>query len=384
MENVRKLISYVLVAMLSSVVTMSVFCSVPKDDYSKLEGIADLIETYFIEDADRTAMEDAAAAAMVASLGDEWSYYLTAEESKKYTEQLENAYVGLGVSIRVAQDGTGFSVVEVYPESSAEEAGILAGDVIIMIEGNSAAGMTSAQARKLIRGEEGTPVTLTVRRNGETIEMSATRKIVQTAVTNSQMLESGIGLVRIYNFDDRCAQETIAAIEDLLQQGAEALILDVRSNPGGYKEELVALLDYLLPEGPLFRSEDYSGEIAVEESDAKYLDIPMAVMVDAYCYSAAEFFAAALDEYDAAVVVGTPTVGKGYFQKIFQLSDGSIVGLSIGKYMTPNGVSLANVGITPEICVEVDEKTTYMIYRDILDPKEDPQIQAAVEALKTK
>ena len=384
MENVRRFISYVLVAVISSVVTMSVFCGVPKDDYNKLDDLGNLIEACFIEGTDRTAMEDAAATAMIASLGDKWSYYMSAKDYQRYTEKMQNAYTGIGVTIQAAQDGTGLLVTQVNQGSSAEEAGMVAGDVIIMIEGNNAAGLSVSQARELVRGEEGTKVALTVRRDEETIEMSATRELIKTPVTDSQMLESGIGLVRIYNFDDRCAKETIAAIEDLLQQGAEALILDVRSNPGGYKEEWVALLDYLLPEGPLFRSEDYKGKITVDESDAKYLDIPMVVMVDAYSYSAAEFFVAALDEYDAAVVVGTPTTGKGYFQKTFQLLDGSAVVLSIGKYTTPNGVSLANVGITPEICVKVDEKTTYMIYRDILDPKEDPQIQAAVEALKIK
>ena len=384
MKNVRKFLSYVLVAVISSVVTMSVFCGVPKDDYSKLDDMADLIEAYFIEDADRTAMEDAAATAMVASLGDKWSYYMSAKDYQTYTEQLQNAYVGIGITIIAAEDGTGFSVIEVSKGGSAEEAGMVVGDVITTIEGNSAAAMTTSQARDLVRGEAGTKVSLTIRRNEEIIEMTVTRKLVETAVADSLMLESGMGLITIYNFDDRCAQETISAIEDLLQQGAAALIFDVRGNPGGYKHELVELLDYLLPEGPLFRSEDYSGEITVDESDAKYLDVPMAVLVDADSYSAAEFFAAALDEYDAAIVVGTPTIGKGYFQSAFQLADGSAMGLSIGKYTTPNGVSLANVGITPEICVEVDEKTAYMIYTGTLAPEEDPQIQAAVEALRGK
>ena len=196
--------------------------------------------------------------------------------------------------------------------------------------------------------------------------------------------EDQIGLVTIYNFDTRCEQETIAAIEELLKQDAKALIFDVRNNPGGYKDELVKILDYLLPEGPLFRSEDYQGKVLVDESDAKYLDIPMAVLVNGDSYSAAEFFAAALDEYDAAITVGEQTCGKGYFQSSFKLDDGSAVAISIGKYTTPNGVSLADVGITPEVCVEVDEETAFLIYAGTLDPAEDPQIQAAVTALKGK
>ena len=191
-----------------------------------------------------------------------------------------------------------------------------------------------------------------------------------------------MGLVTIENFDSRCAEESIAAIESLLEQGAQKLIFDVRNNPGGYSDELVKLLDYLLPEGDLFRTERYDGQEHVDTSDASCLDVPMAVLVNADSYSAAEFFAAALQEYEAAVVVGTQTCGKGYFQTTYQLSDGSAVALSIGKYFTPNGVSLIDVGVIPDIPVEVDEETAADILYGRLEPQEDPQVQAAVNALK--
>ena len=385
MENLKKILSYVLVAVLASVITMSVFGGSPSDQPSqpdKLDELADVIEYYFIGEVDSAAMEDAAAAAMVESLGDKWSYYMTAHDYLVYQEQMQNAYVGIGITITLMEDESGFEVTKVNEGGSAEEAGMLAGDVIIGIEGQSAAGMSTTAARDLVRGEEGTQVTLTVLRGTEELELVVTRKTVQTPVAKAQMLENQIGLVTIYNFDERCAQETIAAIEQMLDQGATALIFDVRNNPGGYKKELVKILDYLLPEGPLFRSEDYRGKVEVDNSDADCLQIPMAVLVNADSYSAAEFFAAALNEYDAAVIVGEQTTGKGYFQSSFELSDGSAVGLSIGKYTTPNGVSLADVGITPEICVEVDDETAFAIYAGTMDPKEDPQILAAMAALK--
>ena len=190
-----------------------------------------------------------------------------------------------------------------------------------------------------------------------------------------------IGLITIVNFDARCYDETRAAIDSLLAEGAQALIFDVRNNPGGYKHELVAVLDDLLPEGPLFRAEDYLGNTDVDMSGGDFLDIPMAVLVNGSSYSAAEFFAAAMREYDAAIVVGEQTYGKGYFQTTIRLKDGSAVGLSVGKYTTPKGVSLAGVGITPDIVVAVDEETAFNIYAGIQDPETDPQIQAAVDAL---
>ena len=384
MKKVQKILSYVLVAILSSVVTLTLFGGTQTQTNSKLDDITQIIETYFIGDVDRAAMEDAAATAMIGSLGDKWSYYMSAPQYALYLEQMHNAYVGIGITITPAEDGSGLLVTQVNQGGSAEEVGMKPGDVIVEIEGHSAAGMTTTQARDLVRGEEGTQVKLAVRRDGERIDLTITRKTVETPVAEAQLLNSGVGLITIYNFDDRCADETIAAIENLVEQGAHALIFDVRGNPGGYKHELVKLLDYLLPEGVLFRSEDYTGKVTVDESDANFLDMPMAVLVDANSFSAAEFFAAAMAEYDAAVVVGQPTTGKGYFQTTFVLSDGSAIGLSVGKYTTPNGVSLANVGIKPEIPVEVDEDTEFAIYAGIMDPEEDPQIQAAVKALENE
>ncbi len=384
MKNVRIILSYILVAVLSAMITLTVFCDTPETEYNKLDELGDLIETYFIAESDRAAMEDAAAAAMVDSLGDQWSYYMTAKEYQDYLEQMHNAYVGIGITITVAKDESGLDVIKVNEGGPAEEAGMLAGDVIISVEGQSVAGMDTTAVRDMVRGQEGTQVLIGIRRGSETMELSITRKTVMTPVAEWKLLDNNIGLVSIYNFDDRCAEETLAAIEYLRAQGATSLIFDVRNNPGGYKHELVKILDYLLPEGPLFRSEDYRGKVEVDESDARCLEMPMAVLVNGDSNSAAEFFAAALSEYDAAIVVGEKTCGKGYFQSSFTLEDGSAVGLSIGRYTTPNGVSLADVGITPEIYVEVDEETAFLIYAGTLDPAEDPQIQAAIEALKAK
>lgn len=383
MKRIQQILSYILVAALASVTTLATVSYMNwNDQVSKLDQLSGLIEERFIGEADRTAYEDAAAAAMVNALGDEWSYYIPASQYQSHLETVQNAYVGIGITIVVMEDGTGFEVIKVNAGGPAEEAGMEPGDVIVAIEGTSCEGMTADEAKGIVRGEENTQVNLTIRRGTETIDLSVTRKAVLTPVATGNMLEGNIGLVTIVNFDDRCFDESKAAIEQLLDDGATALIFDVRNNPGGYKHELVKLLDYLLPEGPLFRSEDYRGHTEVDRSDANCLEIPMAVLVNGSSYSAAEFFAAALREYEAAIVVGQQTYGKGYFQTTIRLKDGSAVGLSIGKYTTPNGHSLAGVGITPDVPVEVDEKTDFRIYAGTMDPAQDPQIQAAVEALK--
>ncbi len=372
-------------ALAVSLVLVSVLAGTayPKgSEQSKLEAMKQLILERFIGEADAKAMEDAAAQAMVSSLGDRWSYYLTAEAYTAHLENQNNAYVGVGVTIR-QREGVGFDVVEVTAGGPAEGAGILPGDVITAIEGQSAAQLTAEEARGLIRGQVGTQVEIVVDRQGSSLTFSVPRRSIQTAVATGAMLEGNIGLVRIVNFDSRCADETKAAIEDLLAQGAEKLIFDVRNNPGGYVSELVELADYLLPEGPVFRSVEYTGQEEVYTSDAKCVDVPMAVLVNGESYSAAEFFAAVLSEYDVAVVVGQPTCGKGYFQRTYAFADGSAIGLSVGKYFTPGGVSLAEAGgLVPDVAVEVDADTAALIAQGTLPAEEDPQIQAAIQALK--
>ena len=371
--------SYVLVAMLATVITLAMVGMNPP---SKLDRLESIIGEYFIGEADAQTMEDAAAAAMVKATGDRWSYYISAKDYDAHREQEENAYVGVGITIQPQEDDSGFLIVMVTEGGPAEESDIEVNDLLIGVGDQDVRGMTMEEVAALVKGKEGTKVSLTVLRKGERMTLSVERRRIEQPVAEGEMLENGIGLVRIYNFDARCAEETIAAIEKLRTEGAKKLILDVRNNPGGFADELVKLLDYLLPEGDLFRSVSYDGKEQVDTSDANYLDMPMAVLVNGNSYSAAEFFAAALQEYEAAVVVGEPTVGKGYYQQTIQLGYGSAVNLSTGKYFTPKGNSLADKGITPTVRVDVDEETASAIYYGTIQNADDPQLQAAIQALK--
>ena len=351
----------------------------------KLDELMDLAEEVFIGETDRLTMEDAAAAAIVESLGDRWSYYIPAAEYNNYVEQMANAYVGVGITIQAREDETGFDIVSVEKTGPAYEAGILPGDILVGANDVSFEGRQVNDASAIIKGEEGTTVDIHVLRDGKEMTFTVERRTIQLTVAEGQMLPGKIGLVTIANFDSRCAEESIAAIEKLVAEGATSLIFDVRYNPGGYAHELVALLDYLLPEGDLFIAEDYLGSRSVDTSDAACLKMPMAVLVNGDSFSAAEFFAAALRDYEWATVIGEQTVGKGYFQQSFELSDGSAVNLSVGKYFTPGGVSLAEVGgLTPDTVVEVTDEMYLDIYYGNVAKEDDPQIQAAIAAVKGK
>ena len=381
MKKLYRILTYVLVFLVGFAAAMSIFTffGTPARKLGQLE---QLITQCFIGEADTKVMEDYAASAMVSSLGDRWSYYVTAEDYDTLLEQQENAYVGIGITIIADEEEVGFRIMAVQENGTAREAGLQVDDRIISADGQSMEGLTVEELRNIVRGKEGTSVHLVVVRDGQELEFDVKRAKILTDVVTCQLLDDGIGLITIANFDSRCANESIAAIESLRVQGATSLIFDVRNNPGGYAHEMVALLDYLLPEGDLFRTVDYKGNESVDRSDASFLDMPMAVLCNEDSYSAAEFFAAAIQEYEAGTVIGMPTCGKGYFQYTYRLSDGSAVGLSVGKYFTPSGKSLADVGIQPDITVEVDDDTYAKIYYGQLDPMEDPQILAAIDVLK--
>ena len=351
---------------------------------AKTAEIAAYLDRYFIDDYDESALADAAASAMVQATGDKWSYYLSADQYDAYAETMSNAYVGIGVTIQVSEDEGGMRIELVTPGSPAEEAGIEAGDIIISVEGQPTLELGMSGTRALVRGEEGTSVHLGMKRGVRAFEVDVTRRSIQTVVASCELLDNDIGYIKIANFDERCAEETLACIDEMLEKGAKALLFDVRFNGGGYKNEMVKVLDRLLPEGVLFRSVDYTGKEETDYSDAACLELPMAVLVNEDSYSAAEFFAAALQEYEAAAIVGTQTTGKGNFQSAFRLSDGSMLNLSIGKYYTPNGVSLSETGVTPDVETDLTDEEYAALYAGKLAHDADGQLQAALGVLREK
>ena len=351
---------------------------------AKAAEVQKIIGTYFIDDYDEDTLADGAASGMVDATGDEWSYYLSADEVSAYEESMANAYVGVGITITEDAEAGGMRVEEVVSGGPAEEAGIRVGDLLLAVEGEDVLPLGIDGTRNLVRGEEGTRVNMHFSRNGTEYDVSVERRSIETPVVTGDLLDGSIGYVKIDNFDERSAAETIAFVKDLIGQGAEALLFDVRFNPGGYADELVKVLDYLLPEGDLFRSVDYAGREEVDTSDASCVELPMAVLVNEDSYSAAEFFAAALQEYEWATIVGSQTYGKGNFQTAFYLSDGSMVNLSIGKYYTPGGKSLSETGVTPDVVVDLDDEQYALLYYNALEQADDPQFQAAIDTLTQK
>lgn len=312
-------------------------------------GIA-YINTLFVGEHDRDATADAALEAMVDSLGDRWSYYMDAESYAASRLRRNNAYVGIGITVTYEADG--LHIQAVTEGGPAEEAGLLPGEIIISADGNDLTGPNTAGA-SYIQGEEGTSVLLVVLdASGAAREVSVVRRQIQSDPVTFELLEGGVGYIALDNFYRGSAEHVEAAVEQLTGQGAQSLLFDVRGNPGGYLNELVELLDYLLPEGAIFQSGDRSGPKKVTRSDADCVDLPMAVLVDGDSYSAAELFAAQLRESVGAPIVGQPTCGKGYSQQALALPGGRALNISTKTYFTGAGVSLIGTGLTPDVTVE--------------------------------
>lgn len=340
-----------------------------------------LISRRFVGEDDETARREAALGAMVNALGDRWSYYLTPQEYQRVRDVRENSYIGVGITVDKGERD-GLLILAVTEDSPAQEAGLQAGEIIRAVNGTQVTQETREDCFAAIKGDEGTAVQLEVEdARGVCRAVEVVCREIRFQAVLWELLEGDVGLITIRNFYSGAADLVRQGVEELTAQGAEALMLDVRNNPGGYVTELTSMLDLLLPEGDIFISRDDTGREKVYTSDAACVDLPLAVLVNGESYSAAEFLAAQLRESAGAVVAGTRTCGKGYSQNLFRLRDGSAIGLSTSRYYTGSGVSLIGVGVEPEPSVELTEEAEARLQAGELPHGEDLQLQAAIRAL---
>lgn len=354
------------------------------------------IENNFIGEVNDEDLYNGAASAMVRSLGDKWSYYMTPAEYEAYKLSAENEYAGIGVTIQIDEDGR-FLITSVQEGTPAATAGLEEGQYLVSVDGEDVSGMSLADVSTLIRSKLNTDFKVGIEdKKGNQSSVTVACTVIYKTAVSSKLLEKNIGYVRISNFEAGSSADAISAIESLLSIGAEKFIFDLRNNPGGLLSELKTLLDYILPEGDIFVSIDKEGNETVTQSDKICLKYEMCVLVNEKTYSAAEFFAAALREYDWATVVGAQTTGKARSQITIELSDGSAVHISTNKYLTPERVDLAEAGgVTPDVAVsnEVKNKTDNSGDNESSDDNDsgntnasskDLQLDKAVELLKDK
>ena len=337
---------------------------------TKINEVRAVIDNTYVGEPNWDEIADSASAAMVDAVGDRWSYYLTAAQYVDYMNSVNNISSGIGISILQDEETGEIGIVSVSNNSPAEKAGIVAGDILLSVAGHAVTGLLPADVKSIVQSQEGEFVIILRGADGQEREATVKVETFHSNPVSYKMLDNSIGYIRIQNFDGGCAEGAIEAIEDLQTQGMQSVIFDVRTNPGGLLNELLDLLDYILPEGELFISVSEQGEEQIFTSGAECMDkIPMVVMIDANSYSAAEFFAAALSEYEYATIIGQASTGKSRSQQTFMLTDGSAVHISTRSYLTPHRRDLAaEGGLIPDVSVEnivgkdlqLEEATKYL------------------------
>lgn len=352
---------------------------VSDDTMAKLEAIEEVIEKYYYqeEDINTDGMIEGMYAGVVASLGDPYSVYYTAEEWKEMMQETEGIYFGIGAYISLDKT-TGFGKINgVIENTPAQDAGLRENDIIYKIDGESAQGLDLTEIVSRIKGEEGTTVHLTIYREGEKdyLEMDVVRKQIESPTVNYEMLENNIGYIQITEFDDVTVNQFEEAMQAVQGAGAAGLILDLRSNPGGSLSAVVDISRQLLPEGLIVYTEDRSGERVEYSCDGdREIRMPLVVLVNGNSASASEILAGAIKDYGKGVLIGTTTFGKGIVQRILPLTDGTAIKLTVSAYYTPKGNNIHNIGIEPDIVCEFDGDAYY-------DDGYDNQLDMAVKEL---
>ena len=323
-----------------------------QDDYDEAMRyieIKDIIDEKFIEQVDRKSMGYSAATAMVAGLGDAWSSFLTDDEYKTYQLSSSNEYADIGMSL-VKDASGGFQIVTVYPNSPAAYAGVSIGMIITAVDGENVSAYSTDEVRTLIRSKMNDKFTLTMAGSSGTLEVDCSN--ANREAIHYRLEKTGAGYVQIHNFEAGSGKACVDAVEDLLSQGAVALVIDVRENPGGLTTEAAVFLDYLLPAGRMFSDISKDGTERVTESDSMSLELPMVVLINSGSFREAELFAQVLKDYRWATLIGEPSTGNTRTQETIVLHDGSALRLSTHSLLSANGTDIAAAGgVIPDMIV---------------------------------
>ena len=334
------------------------------NDYTetKIDVIEDTIHQYYLEEVKRSELENGIYTGLVDALEDPYSVYYSAEELKELQMSTEGIYYGIGAYLSKAANEDYCVISGTIENTPAEEAGLRADDTIYMIDGVDTAGMDINEVVALIKGEEGTKVVLTLVREGESdyLEIPVERRKIESPTVSTKMMENGIGYIEITEFDDVTEDQFAESLAECKAKGMKALILDLRSNPGGNLSTVCEISRMVLPKGMIVYTEDKYGKRDEYTCDgARQLTVPSVVLVNGYSASASEILAGAMKDHGIATIMGTTTFGKGIVQRVISLSDGSAVKLTVSKYYTPNGNDIHEKGIEPDVVVEFDADAYY-------------------------
>lgn len=347
----------------------------------KLRDLEQIIDDYYYdtENVTRQQLEDGMYDGLLDSLGDPYSVYYNEQEMSELMDSISGTYYGIGAYLQLDQKTNLPTITGTIPNTPAEAAGLLAGDIIYKVDDEEMYDIDIDLVARKVRGPEGTQVHLTIYREGEKdyLEYDITRAKVDMVMVTSEMKEDGIGYLNISEFADITTGQFKEELASLQEQGMKAMILDLRGNPGGDVDVVTEIANYFIPEGLVFYMEDKYGKKTEYKADgSRQLELPLVVLVDGNSASAAEILSGAIKDSGTGTLLGTQTYGKGIVQTILDLHDGTAVKVTIADYYTRNGNNIHKIGIEPDVVVEFDAEA----YRE---DGTDNQLNEAMELIHT-
>lgn len=340
-----------------------------------------IVDQYYLGEIDEQKLRDGAIKGYIEGLGDEYSQYITKDEYADFEANVMGNYVGIGIYMAVYKDSNEIVIISPMKESPAEKAGLQSGDIITKVDGVGYTGDELDIASSKIKGEEGTTVSLEIKRKEETFTVDIVRKKVIVNPVTSEVLEGNVGYISLVSFDEDCSIEFKQKYEELVSKGIKSLIIDLRNNGGGLVKEALAIADYIVPEGKdlLITVNKKENETVEKATKKPIVTVPVVVLVNENSASASEILAGALKDNECATIIGTKTYGKGVIQEILKLTDGSALKLTTEEYYTPKRTKINKIGIEPDVVVELPEGVTASYN---LEKEKDTQLQRAIKELK--
>lgn len=343
----------------------------------KLGVIREVMDKYYLhaDDIDDEALTEGICAGYVSGLGDPYSAYYTEEEAKELLQGISGEYSGIGAALSKNNETNAVTITNVYEDSPAEEAGMEEGDILLEVDGHEVTGEDLNQVVAWIKGEEGTEVKLHMLRDSQEMDLTAVRRMIEVQTVTCEMKDSGVGYIRVSEFDAVTYEQFKDALKTLDDEGMKGLVIDLRSNPGGNLTVVLDMLGQILPKGTIVTTENRNGKDEEYYCDGTHeFTKPLAVLVNGYSASASEIFSGAVQDYKKGKIVGTTTYGKGVVQEVLGLSDGSYLKITISEYFLPSGRSIDKIGITPDVEVEYEP--------DEENPEADNQLERAIEVVR--
>ncbi|GAB6085219.1 S41 family peptidase [Alkaliphilus crotonatoxidans] len=353
-----------------------------QNQYGKLFQLNDYLLNNYYQELDQETLIEGAIEGMFDSIGDPYTDYMTAKEFNDLMTRTSGSYGGIGVIVTPGEDGY-VTVVSPIEDTPGERAGITTGDRIIAVNGEAVTADKLDYAVELMKGEPGSSVVLSIKREGraEPFDVDIKREEIRIQTVKSEVLNDNIGYIRISTFDEKTAADFKQHLKELEQKGIKGLVLDLRNNPGGLLDQCIEIADTLLGEQVIVYTEDRHGVREEERSNKSKVDYPLVLLVNKGSASASEILAGAVKDGGEGTIVGTTTFGKGLVQQVKPLSDGTGFKYTVSQYFTPNGTNIHGTGIEPNIVVELPEE---LANASNIEQSEDLQLQKAIEVIKEK